>query len=72
MYPATATSPWDNTVLGANTVTLGSALTRDGLRLTNPGGTVTLQGANCLTLDGGAATDLDLSLATQISCSTCR
>ncbi len=56
---------WDNTVLGANTVTLGSALTWDGLRLTNPGGTVTLQGANRLTLDGGAATDLDLSLATQ-------
>nr|HPO37137.1 hypothetical protein [Kiritimatiellia bacterium] len=56
---------WDSTVLGANTVTLGGALTWDGLRLANPGGTVTLQGADRLTLDGGAATDLDLSLATQ-------
>lgn len=52
---------WNATVTGANTVEIGGALTWDGLRVANPGGAVTVNGTARLTLDGGAATDLDLS-----------
>lgn len=56
---------WNATVTGANTVEIGGTLTWDGLRVANPGGAVTVNGTARLTLDGGAATDLDLSAATQ-------
>ncbi len=56
---------WDSAVTGANTVDLGGAMTWDGLRLANPGGEVTINGTATLTLDGGAATDINLTAATQ-------
>ena len=56
---------WDATVTSQQTVNTGSPLTWDGIRITNPGGTVMITGTNKLTLDGGAALDLDLSAATQ-------
>jgi autotransporter-associated beta strand protein len=57
---------WDNRVsAGSAVVNLGGALTWDGLRLADPGAAVTVNGPAPLTLDGGAATDIDLSAATQ-------
>ncbi len=56
---------WDATVSDANAVNLGAPMTWDGIRIANPGGTVTVNGADRLTLDGGAAVDVDLGAATQ-------
>jgi autotransporter-associated beta strand protein len=56
---------WDAAVTGANAVDIGGALTWDGLRIATPGGPVTISGAARLTLDGGAAADIDLSAASQ-------
>jgi autotransporter-associated beta strand protein len=56
---------WNNTVTGANDSPLNAAATWDGIRIANPGGPVTVSGSVTLTLDGGAATDINLSAATQ-------
>ncbi|HNX33163.1 MAG TPA: autotransporter-associated beta strand repeat-containing protein [Kiritimatiellia bacterium] len=56
---------WDATVSDANAVNLGAPMTWDGIRIANPGGTVTINGADRLTLDGGATVDVDLGAATQ-------
>src|SRR4051812_16297692 len=41
---------WDFNVTAANTVALGADLSWSGLRLTNPGGPVTINAGNTLTL----------------------
>lgn len=55
---------WNNTVTSANTTLLGADATWLGIQITNPGGAVTINGTNTLTL-GGAAVDIDMSNATQ-------
>ena len=62
--PATTdVATWNNTVTTANTAALGADLTFGGLAILNPGGMVTLNGPNTLTL-GAAATAIDMSAAT--------
>ena len=62
--PATTdVATWNNTVTTANTTVLGADLTFGGIAILNPGGLVTVNGPNTLTL-GAAATALDLSAAT--------
>lgn len=57
---------WDSRVTAGNvTADIGGALTWDGLLFTDPAAAVTINGTSRLTLDGGAATDLDLSAAAQ-------
>lgn len=53
---------WDSTVTGANTVGLATDLDLGGLRVTSPGGTVTINGPSRLSL--GVA-GVDLSTATR-------
>ena len=53
---------WSNTVTGANTVSLGADLKWAGIKVVNPGGLVTLNAGNTLTL---GSSGLDLSAATQ-------
>lgn len=53
---------WDSTVTGPNSTLLGANQSWLGLRLTNPGGPVTIGGPNVLTLGTGG---IDLSAATQ-------
>ncbi len=60
---AADTAVWDTAVTGANTVEIGGPLTWDALRVGTPGGTVTINGTARLTLDGGAATDIDMGSA---------
>jgi autotransporter-associated beta strand protein len=55
---------WEGTVTGPNTTLLGADLTFSGIRIANPGGMVTINPGNTLTL-GAATTDIDLSAATQ-------
>ena len=47
---------WNATVTGANTVLLGADLDWSGLRVDNPGGTVTVNAGNKLTLGTGGIT----------------
>jgi fibronectin-binding autotransporter adhesin len=54
---------WDNTVTGPNTVSLGADLTFGGISITNPGGAVTINEGNTLTL-GTEAVDIEMSGAT--------
>lgn len=56
------TALWDSNVTGVNTTVLGADLSLFGLRLTNPGGAVTINAGNTLTLGGGG---IDMSRATQ-------
>ena len=62
--PTGSIAKWDATVTGANTVSLGSDLSFAGIALTDPGGPVTINSGNLLTL-GAAAVDIDLTTATQ-------
>jgi fibronectin-binding autotransporter adhesin len=61
---ATDIAGWDSTVLGANTTLLGADTTWAGLKITNPGGLVTINPGNTLTL-GAAPVDIDMNAATQ-------
>src|SRR6266498_1745349 len=54
---------WDATVTGANSTLLGADLTWGTVRVTSPGGLVTIGGSNRLTLTG--VNGIDLSTATQ-------
>ena len=56
---------WNNTVTGANTVTLGADMILGTIQILDPGGLVTI-GGNILTLDatGTAGTGIDMSGAT--------
>jgi autotransporter-associated beta strand protein len=60
---ATDIATWDATVTGPNSTVLGGDLTWLTLKITNPGGLVTIGGSNRLTVLG--ATGLDLTLSTQ-------
>ncbi len=53
---------WDSTVTGPNSTLLGANQTWGGISLSNPGGAVTIGGANTLTLGGNG---IDMSAATQ-------
>jgi autotransporter-associated beta strand protein len=55
---------WDSTVTSANTTSLGANIAFAGIKILDPGGAVTINAGNTLTL-GGPAIDLDLSTATQ-------
>lgn len=65
VVPGTSDTPvWNNTVAVANTTnSLGADTTWGGMAVRNPGGLVTINAGNTLTL-GAAATDIDLSAAT--------
>lgn len=54
---------WDATVTSANTVSLGGNLTWSGLRITSPGGLVTINGTTAQTLTLGTS-GIDMSAAT--------
>jgi fibronectin-binding autotransporter adhesin len=56
------TALWDSTVVGANSTVLGSDQSWAGLRITNPGGLVTIGAGNTLTLGAGG---IDMASATQ-------
>lgn len=58
---------WDSTVTGPNSVTLADYAGWSGLRITDPGGPVTINGANHLELSAGNSSGIgiDLSAATQ-------
>lgn len=58
------TAVWDSTVTAANTVNLGANLDWFGIRISNPGGAVTIRHAANQTLTLGAG-GIDLSAATQ-------
>lgn len=53
---------WDSTVTAANAAALGADLSWSGIKLSSPGGAVTINAGNTLTL-GGAG--IDMSAATQ-------
>ena len=53
---------WDATVTTGNTVQLGSDATWSGIQIASPGGAVSLEGLNTLTLGNGG---IDMSAATQ-------
>lgn len=68
---------WDGTVAGGNTVGLGADASWQGIQILNPGGLVTINGANTLSLGASgidmSAASADLTLAptaggTSISC----
>jgi autotransporter-associated beta strand protein len=53
---------WNSTVTAANTVTLGASADWSGIQITTPGGAVTINGTNTLTLE---TSGVDLSAASQ-------
>lgn len=53
---------WESTVTGANSSVLGANLTWSGIRITNPGGAVTIGAGNTLTL---GTSGIDMSAASQ-------
>jgi fibronectin-binding autotransporter adhesin len=53
---------WDSTVTGANVTSLGANLSWLGIQITNPGGPVTINAGNTLTL---GASGINMSAATQ-------
>jgi autotransporter-associated beta strand protein len=53
---------WNDTVLGTNSTLLGANLSWGGIRITNPGGAVTIGAGNTLTLGTGG---IDMSGASQ-------
>ncbi len=55
---------WDSTVAGANSVQTGADVSAAGLRITNPGGAVTITSTNTSNLTLGAS-GIDMSNATQ-------
>jgi autotransporter-associated beta strand protein len=56
---------WDATVTAANTVSLGANLTWGGIRILNPGGPVTLNAGNTLTLVGVSGIGVEMGSATR-------
>jgi fibronectin-binding autotransporter adhesin len=63
VIPGTAdVGVWNSTVTGPNAVALGSDQSWSGLRIANPGGAVTINSGNVLTLGAGG---IDMSAATQ-------
>jgi fibronectin-binding autotransporter adhesin len=60
---STDTAQWNNTVTGPNTTVLGADTNWAAIAILNPGGPVTINAGNTLTL-AAAATDIDMSAAT--------
>lgn len=60
---ASDVAPWNNLVTGANTTNLGADLTWAGIKILDPGGEITINTGNTLTL-GAAASDIDMADAT--------
>ena len=58
----TSTAVWNNTVTVANTTVLGADTTWAGISISNPGGAVTINAGNTLTL-GANANDINMSAA---------
>jgi autotransporter-associated beta strand protein len=56
---------WNSTVAGDNSSALTNAVTWNGIKVTNPGGHVTIAGTALLSLDGGATSDINMSAATR-------
>jgi len=56
---------WSNTVTAANTVSLGADTTWASMIIKDPGGLVTINAGNTLTLGWAAPLDIDMSAATQ-------
>ena len=56
---------WSNNVTAANSSALTNAAAWNGIKVTNPGGPVTIGGSATLTLGGAAPTDIDLTSASQ-------
>ena len=56
---------WNSTVPAANTVSLGADLNFGQIQITNPGGLVTINAGNTLTLSGVSGVGIDMSSATQ-------
>ena len=64
VVPGTSDTPvWNSTVTGATAAALGANTVWGGMAVRDPGGLVTINAGNTLTL-GAAATDIDLSAAT--------
>ncbi len=59
---ATDVALWDSTVTAANTVLLGADTSWQGIKLTSPGGAVTISAGNTLTL---GSSGIDMGSATQ-------
>src|SRR5205823_1748361 len=55
---------WDSTVTAANTVSLGADLNFGEIQITDPGGAVTINAGNTLTLNGVSGVGIDMSSAT--------
>jgi autotransporter-associated beta strand protein len=55
---------WDATVTGANTVSLGANLNFGEIQITNPGGNVTINAGNTLTLSGVSGVGIQMPSAT--------
>lgn len=55
---------WDNTQTTASTAALGANTEWQGILIANPGGSVTISAGHTLTI-GAAATDIDMTAATQ-------
>ncbi len=60
---STSTAVWNNTVAAANITVLGADATWAGISISNPGGAVTINAGNTLTL-GANANDINMSAAT--------
>jgi autotransporter-associated beta strand protein len=58
---SSSTAFWNHVVTSANTTSLGADLTWAGISIANPGGLVTIEAGNTLTLNGA----IDMSAATQ-------
>ncbi len=58
----TSTAVWNNTVTATNITVLGADATWAGISIANPGGAVTINSGNTLTL-GANANDIDMSAA---------
>ena len=56
---------WDSTVTTANMVSLGVDLNFGEIQITNPGGLVTINAGNTLTLSGVSGVGIDMSSASQ-------
>jgi len=60
----TDVATWNNTVLGANTTVIGGNLNWQGISITDPGGTVTINGSTGFSLTLGSS-GIDMSGATR-------
>lgn len=71
---ATDVTQWNNVVTGPNSTVLGADLSWQGIRILNPGGLVTISGANILTLGSSGiamgAAEQDLTISSSLTIGT--